>query len=266
MRRLTILLLINYGGVVFFTLTRMSIGLPILPILTPVSTLSCFTFCIFHASQRLGWFRAGLLLVTAFLVSLLFESVGVATGLIYGPYQYTDLLGTKFLGLVPYLIPVAWFMMMYPSLVIGERLLAPGANRLALAAIAGLVMTSWDLALDPLMVFGKYWVWDVKGSYFGVPVQNFLGWWLTSFVVFGVYLSLFGHFRKPRRMEHTDYLLRISYLITGAGTVISCLIFGLEGPALVGAISMAPWAILPWVQRPGVNLENPMESSQSPHF
>jgi uncharacterized membrane protein len=38
-------------------------------------------------------------------------------------YHYTALLGPKFLGLVPYLIPAAWFMMNYPSFVIAERLI-----------------------------------------------------------------------------------------------------------------------------------------------
>ena len=46
----------------------------------------------------------------------------MATGWVYGPYHYTDQLGPKFLGLVPYLIPVAWFMMSYPSFVIADRL------------------------------------------------------------------------------------------------------------------------------------------------
>ena len=48
-------------------------------------------------------------------------------------------------------------------------------------------MTAWDLSLDPLMVASGHWVWDVKGVYFGVPLQNFWGWWLTAFIVFIIY-------------------------------------------------------------------------------
>ncbi|PIZ25795.1 MAG: carotenoid biosynthesis protein, partial [Chloroflexi bacterium CG_4_10_14_0_8_um_filter_57_5] len=47
------------------------------------------TFALVHACQREGWERALRLLALVFGVSLLFESVGVATGLIYGPYHYT---------------------------------------------------------------------------------------------------------------------------------------------------------------------------------
>jgi len=97
--------------------------------LTPVSTLVGFTFALLHAGQREGWRRALRLLALVFAVSLLFESVGVATGLVYGPYHYTNKLGSLFLGLVPYLIPVAWFMMSYPSFVIADRLIPANWKR-----------------------------------------------------------------------------------------------------------------------------------------
>jgi putative membrane protein len=52
-----------------------------------------FAFALLHAGHREGWSRAIWLLALVFIVSLLFESVGVATGWIYGPYHYTDQLG-----------------------------------------------------------------------------------------------------------------------------------------------------------------------------
>lgn len=61
-------------------------------------------------------------------------------------YHYTNRLGPLFLGLVPYLIPVAWFMMSYPSFVIADWLIparVTGWKRnLAAAAVGGLVMTA----------------------------------------------------------------------------------------------------------------------------
>jgi uncharacterized membrane protein len=61
-------------------------------------------------------------------------------------YHYTDKLGYKFLGLVPLLIPVAWFMMSYPSFIIADRLIPSTWQRwprlLSLAAVGGLVMTA----------------------------------------------------------------------------------------------------------------------------
>lgn len=58
-------------------------------LLTPLTTLVGFTFGKEHAGQREGWTNALRLLALVFSVSLLFESVGVATGLVYGIYHYT---------------------------------------------------------------------------------------------------------------------------------------------------------------------------------
>jgi putative membrane protein len=94
----------------------------------------------------------------------MFESVGVATAWIYGPYHYTDQLGPKFLGLVPYLISLAWFMMSYPSFVIADQLKPSSRNPfragrwqriLAVAVTDGLVMTAWNLIMDPIRVAGR---------------------------------------------------------------------------------------------------------------
>ena len=75
----------------------------------------------------------------------------MAKGWIYGPYHYTGKLGPKFLGLVPYLLPAAWFMLSYPSFVIADWLVPSGWKRwlriLAVAAVGGLVMTDWDLIM-----------------------------------------------------------------------------------------------------------------------
>jgi uncharacterized membrane protein len=43
-------------------------------------------------------------------------------------YHYTDQLGYKFLGLVPLLIPIAWFMLSYPSFIITSRLIQGGKS------------------------------------------------------------------------------------------------------------------------------------------
>jgi uncharacterized membrane protein len=107
MRRTTLAALILYAILTIYSIVSIAAGIPPSPLITPVSTLAGFTFAFLHAGQREGWGRGLLLLALVFVVSLLFESVGVATGLVYGPYHYTNELGPLFLGLVPYLIPVA---------------------------------------------------------------------------------------------------------------------------------------------------------------
>lgn len=215
-----------------------------------LATASIYAFA--HSWASLGWRRTSLLLALTFGISLFFESVGVATGAIYGTYQYADRLGPSFMGLVPYVVPLAWFMMVYPSLIIALRT-APrrgsSAARVMLVAGTGaLAMTAWDLALDPVMAHFGFWEWQGEGAYFGIPLRNFLGWWLTSFCIFGAFL-LIGRLPvlEPGVWERDFHRLAvISYCITGATTALVALNFGLVGPAVVGTLAMLPWAILGW--------------------
>jgi len=307
MRRLTILVLFLYAGLTLYTILRLILKEPSIPFLTPLLTSLAFVFAGLHAFQRAGWKRMLLLLGLCFGISLLFESVGVATGLIYGPYHYTDLLGAKFLGLVPYLIPLAWFMMMYPALVIAETLMGltespdqaltlrrsipghsepdslqetapvrPDLSRVfGAAALGGLIMTAWDLALDPMMVTIGHWVWDGPAStrpYFGVPLQNYWGWWLTSFVTISLYFLISGRARiwgvhaggelssKRETSAGQNFLITwgydsrtafdrlavFSYLITATANILIALLIGLGGPALAGLFAISPWIFMVW--------------------
>jgi putative membrane protein len=250
-RRVTIALLILYALITIYSIAASALGIASSRFTTPLVTLAGFTFALLHAGQREGWSRAARLLVLVFVVSLLFESVGVATGWVYGPYHYTAALGLKFLGLVPYLIPVAWFMMSYPSFVIADRLVPPSWKRwqriLSVAAVGGLVMTAWDLIMDPIMVAGGNWVWDVKGAYFGIPLQNYWGWWLTIFTTFALYLWLFRKDAKPGDARF-DQLALGSYLVTALGIVAAALFTGADGLALIGFFAMMPWVVAGWLK------------------
>lgn len=255
--KLTIGLCLVYLLINFTVVLRLSLGLQLAGWVVLLATGVCFTFSILHAWQRLGGTPALTLLVLCFGISLLFESVGVATGLVYGPYHYTDQLGLKFLGLVPYIIPLAWFMMMYASFLIARSLTPKVKNHftqlILIAAVGGVVMTSWDLVTDPLMVAGGNWIWEIKGAYFGIPLQNFFGWWLTTFVTFALFLLIWPaqtNRRIPSEIlsPNWDRWAYLSYLITGAGNGVTAAVVGLTGPAMVGLFAMSPWLLMAFWQ------------------
>jgi putative membrane protein len=236
-------------------MVRMMLGVPNPEWATFASTFACFLFAILHAGTRLGWKKALTLLVLCFVISLFFESVGVATGWVYGPYHYSAKLGAKFLGLVPYLIPLVWFMMMYPAFLMARWLTPHLHSRLlqglCLAALAGMIMTAWDLTMDPLMVKSGNWIWEIPGAYFGIPIQNFWGWWLTTFVTFGAFLLIWPTQLDSRPAEKVanarwDRWVFLSYLVIGLGTGVAVVVEGLSGSALVGLFAMAPWLLLSW--------------------
>ena len=156
-------------------------------------------FCLWHASSVLGVRLTLVFFTITAVTSWIFEEIGVATGLIYGPYHYTATLG-PWLGSVPVLIPLAWFMLVYPSYVVANLIVdgwpvgTPGGrgHLVRLALVGALVMTAWDLVVDPILsgpTVGA-WVWERGGPYYGVPVQNYLGWIVTTFTAYVLYRSV----------------------------------------------------------------------------
>jgi uncharacterized membrane protein len=227
-------------------------GLSAPPVMLFVTTLSLFAFSIGHAVWSLGGRQALLFLSLTFGISLVFETVGVLTGWVYGPYYYTSRLGFKVFGLVPLMIPVAWFMMIYPSHVLIERL--AGNSRRAtlrwtiwLAALSALAMTAWDLVMDPLMVSGGHWVWKVAGAYFGIPVHNYAGWLVTTFCVYLAYRLITAH-QSPRPWGPSSprfaSLPVWAYVITWLGFSATAFESGMPGVGLVGFFGMGSLALL----------------------
>jgi uncharacterized membrane protein len=109
---LSSLLLLAYGALLAHAVFAPSLGWSEPQWMGHASTLVFFGFALLHAGAFLGWRNALVFWGISFGVSLAFETVGVLTGAIYGDYHYSDMLGPKIFGLVPALIPLAWFMMM----------------------------------------------------------------------------------------------------------------------------------------------------------
>lgn len=162
-----------------------------LPMLGNVGfTLVFVGFALLHCVATQGGQRTLVFFAVSAIVSYLMEEIGVRTGAIYGAYHYSDLLGAK-LGHVPVIIPLAWFMMIYPSWMVAKALVSgidthSIAGVTALAAVAAWVMTGWDMVMDPGMAAGGNWIWEKGGVYFGVPGRNYMGWLVTTFLVYWI--------------------------------------------------------------------------------
>lgn len=164
-------------------------------------TLIFSGFAVAHGCASLGKRRTLAFFALSAIVSWILEEVGVSTGWVYGHYHYSNMLGPK-LGLVPVIIPLAWFMMIYPSWVVASALLGSSIQRpsewvLARAIVASMVMTSWDTVMDPGMSRAGNWVWEAGGAYFGVPVHNYAGWLATTFIVYLLFGVACRYIRPP---------------------------------------------------------------------
>lgn len=126
-------------------------------------------------------------------VGAFFEGLSLRTGFPFGSYYFTDLMGPKVFQL-PVLLVLAYVGMGYVSWVVGLLILGSPTRTLSgrqvvlLPLVASFVMVAWDLAMDPVWTnIYHAWVWRNGGAYFGVPVSNFFGWYLTIYVIYQVF-------------------------------------------------------------------------------
>jgi len=213
-----------------------------------VCTVAFFAFAALHSGLALGVRHTAVFLCVSFVVCLVFELLGTSRGWIYGSYYYTDRLGPKVLGLVPLLIPLAWFMMMYASYNLANVLVGERAQRgrsvatdLWLVFLSSIIMTSWDLMNDPVNVNGGHWVWLEGGPYFGIPISNYVGWLLTTLVVFALYRWFEWTFPPPgSQAAHGwfSWLPTAGFTITMLSNAATLLIIDQPAPAMVGLFSM----------------------------
>ena len=206
-------------------------------VLTVITVVAFFLASTTHALVHRGLRWTALYVLVTTGTGLLAESIGTSTGFPFGEYDYAGSLGWKLLS-VPVVIPLAWAMMAYPCLLVGQRL---ASTRLGAAAVGGFALASWDLFLDPQMVEAGHWAWsDVQlalpGSP-GIPVSNYLGWLLVAVLMIGVLQLL------PRRRAD-DRVPAALFLWTYASSVLAnAVFFGRPAVALIGGVGMGLVAI-----------------------
>ena len=209
---------------------------------------------ICHAASRLGWRRALALFAVAFTISLCAELAGTATGYPFGPYSYTTQLGYLIGGRVPFNIPTSWFFMLYASLAICGRLLNAGdsnANRWRWAVVAALVLTAWDVSMDPAMVATTHWLWHLPASdgslmqriflsnlFYGMPLTNWLGWLAIGCVVARAMLAIVPPSAWAAHVSPSRLPL-VLYAVNGLFPILICAGRGMWWAVLLGTVTMA---------------------------
>lgn len=186
-----------------------------------------------NAARGWGWARAGGSMISVSAATALVERVGTATGLPFGRYRYTARLRPA-IGGVPVVVPLAWWAMAVPARetahsVLADRSTAPGR---VLAGAAAL--TAWDLFLDPQMTAEGFWRWHRSGRYRGIPLTNYVGWFVTAAAV----MAALERLLPPR---HPDPALVAQYAAMGVMETVGFAAF-FRDPlvALVGAAGMLP--------------------------
>ena len=182
-------------------------------IIIPFLAVSGGLFIFAHGSSRFGIKNLILLIGTGAVISLFYEALSIATGFPYSGYHYTEILGPKLMGF-PIMVMLGYGILSYMFWTTAETLISQfnnklrGANIVFVPVLAAFLFTSWDFAFDPIMAtINKAYIWDLHGSYFGIPFQNFLGWYLATYTIFQIF-ALFIYRQKldvPAMMKKKSY-------------------------------------------------------------
>ena len=211
-------------------------------------------FIVWLFTHEQGWIKSLFMLPILFLVPFAAEILGVKSGLIFGPYRYTEKLGPCVFG-TPVMIGFAWIIILYASFSLVNVLALPWNSRFdsslkrfsfqAVPALAGAIAaTAWDMMMDPVAVAAGWWVWLAPGAYVpyiggGIPVHNFIGWLGVAFVCQLICrLSISPESRtRSRRFAHYGAIALYFYLFISSEAYV-LVTLGRPEIALVGALSM----------------------------
>ena len=200
----------------------------------------------FHAVLSYGWKDALVLLVICLVITFAVENLGAATGFPFGHYHFEVGPNLPHVGAIPVIVGPLWFGMGYFSWVVAGTLLGAPAwpdrklELMALPVVAAFVMTQWDVVIDPPeATISKAWIWHDGGAHFGVPLSNYLGWLLTSWLfyqAFALYLSRRRHVVAQSAQRARALRLVAILLYLGSGlTHVTPFLIGQSGEVVDAA-------------------------------
>jgi putative membrane protein len=132
----------------------------------------------------------------SFTIGMATEIIGVNTGLLFGNYQYGQVLGPKLYG-VPLLIGFNWFNIVFCSgslltqcidLIRRKWNVNITSRTFTIAVVIGgaAIATGFDIILEPVAVKLNFWSWE-NGH---IPLFNYICWFMISAILLGLKMYL----------------------------------------------------------------------------
>ncbi len=149
------------------------------------------------------------------------EYIGTSTGVLFGNYQYGEVLGVK-LAAVPLIIGINWFIIMYTcgiSMVMlleslrrkaGDAIAKPSrAMRLISLVIDGATLAVFlDWLIEPVAIKLGYWTWLGSGD---IPILNYVSWFVVSMLFLLVFHLL--PFKKHNKFAVNLLLIQAMFFL-----------------------------------------------------
>ncbi|RJP56425.1 MAG: carotenoid biosynthesis protein [Ignavibacteriales bacterium] len=111
-------------------------------------------------------------IVIVYIVTFALEVFGVKTGLLFGSYEYGDVLGPKLFE-TPLIIGFNWVLVILGGVLLSSKFIS---NNFLIVLFTPLLTVLFDFFLEPVAIKLNYWIW-FRGE---IPLQNYLAWYAIS--------------------------------------------------------------------------------------
>lgn len=141
--------------------------------------------------------------IMTYIITFLLEVAGVKTGLIFGAYIYGNVLGFKLLD-VPLVIGFNWVLVILGAISISKWL----SNNIYIISLSAAVLSLiFDYFLEPVAISLGYWEW----SNTAVPLQNYIAWFIITYIFSFVLLKINSDFKKGITREY--FLIQFIFFV-----------------------------------------------------
>jgi putative membrane protein len=224
-------------------------------------TMRPYVFAFFGAFllacvPHVGWRKTLTFTVVGYLIAFASEKLSISTGFPYGWYYYIDATSHKELWIwgVPFFDSLSYVFLTYCSYSTALFILSPLATRgfdlitletrairssWAALVLGAFLQTFLDIIIDPTSHQGHRWFlgqiygYREEGVHFGVPLSNYAGWLLTSFVL----VAAFQWIDRKQETKRPYGLFHLPFR-------------SLVGPILYLSVLIFIWTITFWIGEP----------------
>jgi putative membrane protein len=114
---------------------------------------------------------------------------------------------------------------------------------LAQPLLAAFIMVAWDLSMDPVWSnLVQAWIWQDGGAWFGVPVSNFLGWYLAVYLIYQSFALWIRTGSLPNAPGSVNFW-RVAVLFHGVCAAGNLFVIGPAGVSVIMDASGATWRV-----------------------
>lgn len=228
-----------------------------------------FAAYLLAAVTHLGWRKTACFTVCGYLIAFISEFSSINTGIPYGWYYYIDTTSDRELWVfgVPFFDSLSYVFLAYCSYATALLVVSPVRTRRGdfitletrslrrswgVLFLASLFQVFLDIIIDPVALQGGQWFlgqiygYRESGIHYGVPLSNYLGWFLVSVLMVLALQLIDAWDGKPAERQAGVRNLPLRSLI-GPILYLSVLVFNIVVTISIGERLMAVTGIFTYI-------------------